>query len=77
MTCSHPFAIFTLNLLGITLFLSWYLPKHHSFWLNIDSSIFYFFNEKLIPGSKFTEFVAFVNIKAFDVISLLCMGLLY
>ncbi|MGV7961939.1 phosphatase PAP2 family protein [Photorhabdus tasmaniensis] len=77
MTRSHPFAIFTLNLLGIALFLSWYLPEHHGFWLNIDSSIFYFFNEKLIPGSKFTEFVAFTNIRAFDVISLFCTGLLY
>ncbi|WP_445497439.1 phosphatase PAP2 family protein [Photorhabdus sp. SF281] len=77
MTRSHPFAIFTLDLLGIALFFSWYLPEHHGFWFNIDSAIFYFFNEKLIPGSKFTEFVAFVNIRAFDVISLFCMGLLY
>ncbi|WP_036772546.1 phosphatase PAP2 family protein [Photorhabdus australis] len=77
MTRSHPFAIFTLNLLGVTLFLSWYLPEHHGFWLEIDSAIFYFFNERLIPDSKFTEFVAFVNIRVFDVISLSCMGLLY
>ncbi|MCW7761127.1 phosphatase PAP2 family protein [Photorhabdus luminescens] len=77
MTRNHPFAILILNLLGITLFLSWYLPEHHGFWFKIDSTIFYFFNEKLIPDSTFTEFVAFVNIRAFDAISLLCMGLLY
>ncbi|EYU16032.1 MULTISPECIES: phosphatase PAP2 family protein [Photorhabdus] len=77
MTRSHSFTIFILNLLGITLFLSWYLPEQHGFWFKIDSAIFHFFNEKLIPGSVFTEFVAFVNIRAFDAISLLCMGLLY
>lgn len=63
MTRSHPFTILILNLLGITLFLSWYLLEHHGFWFKIDSAIFYFFNEKLIPGSTFTEFVAFVNIR--------------
>ncbi|WFQ80113.1 phosphatase PAP2 family protein [Xenorhabdus sp. SF857] len=77
MTRSHPFAIFILNILGIALFLSWYLPENHGFWFHIDSAIFYFFNEKLLPDAKFSLFVAIVNIRAFDVISLLCMGLLY
>ncbi|MEQ1977170.1 phosphatase PAP2 family protein [Xenorhabdus sp. SGI240] len=77
MTRSHTFAIFILNILGIALFLSWYLPENHGFWFHIDSAIFYFFNEKLLPDSKFSLFVAILNIRAFDVISLLCMGLLY
>ncbi|CDL81974.1 phosphatase PAP2 family protein [Xenorhabdus szentirmaii] len=77
MTRSHPLAIFILNILGISLFLSWYLPENHGFWFHIDSTIFYFFNEKLLPDSNFALFVAIANIRAFDVISLLCMGLLY
>ncbi|MBC8944615.1 MULTISPECIES: phosphatase PAP2 family protein [Xenorhabdus] len=77
MTRSHPLAILILNLLGITLFFSWYLPENHGFWFHIDSAIFHYFNEKLQPNSKFALFVAIVNVRAFDVISLLCMGLLY
>ncbi|OTA16185.1 membrane protein [Xenorhabdus vietnamensis] len=77
MTRSHPIAILLPNILGIALFFSWYLPENHGFWFHIDSSIFYFFNEKLLPDSKFSLFVAIANIRAFDSISLLCMGLLY
>ncbi|AYA39765.1 phosphatase PAP2 family protein [Xenorhabdus nematophila] len=77
MTRSRPLAIIVLNILGIALFFSWYLPENHGFWFYIDSSIFYFFNEKLLPNSKFALFVAIVNVRAFDIISLLCMGLLY
>ncbi|MBD2814254.1 phosphatase PAP2 family protein [Xenorhabdus sp. Flor] len=77
MTRSHLLAILILNLLGIALFLSWYLPENHGFWFYIDSAIFHYFNEKLLPNSKFALFVAIVNVRAFDVISLLCMGLLY
>ncbi|PHM33071.1 phosphatase PAP2 family protein [Xenorhabdus innexi] len=77
MTRSHPLAILILNMLGIGLFFSWYLPENHGFWFHIDSAIFHYFNEKLLPNSKFALFVAIVNIRAFDVISLLCMGLLY
>jgi membrane-associated phospholipid phosphatase len=64
-------------MLGIALFLSWYLPENHGIWFHIDSAIFHYFNEKLLPNSKFAVFVAIVNMRAFDVISLLCMGLLY
>ncbi|WP_340619266.1 phosphatase PAP2 family protein [Xenorhabdus siamensis] len=77
MTRSHPLAILILNLLGIALFFSWYLPENHGFWFHIDSAIFHYFNEKLLPNSKFALFVAIVNVRAFDAISLLCMGLLY
>ncbi|CDG20941.1 Inner membrane protein yeiU [Xenorhabdus poinarii G6] len=77
MTCRRPITILILNILGIALFLSWYLPQNHGFWFHIDSAIFYFFNEKLLPNSTFTLFVAITNIRAFDAISLLSMGLLY
>ncbi|MDC9621893.1 phosphatase PAP2 family protein [Xenorhabdus sp. XENO-7] len=77
MTRSNPLSIFILNMLGIALFFSWYLPENHGFWFHIDAAIFHFFNEKLLPNSRFALFVAIVNIRTFDVISLLCMGLLY
>ena len=46
-----PFIIF-FNLLGIALFLSWYLPVNHGYWFTLDSSIFFFFNRHLAtdPG---------------------------
>ncbi|ASB03354.1 phosphatase PAP2 family protein [Proteus mirabilis] len=69
--------ILLLNLVGLTLFLSWYLPAQHGFWLSIDTHIFYFFNRQLLPDSSFAMLVAYVNNRAFDVIILLAMGGLY
>lgn len=71
-----PFIIF-FNLLGIALFLSWYLPANHGFWFTVDSSIFFFFNRHLATDSGFLHLVAITNNRAFDVMSLLAMGLLY
>lgn len=34
--------IFLLNLTGLIIFLSWYLPAQHGIWLSIDTHIFYF-----------------------------------
>ncbi|STI84995.1 undecaprenyl pyrophosphate phosphatase [Escherichia coli] len=37
--------IVLLNIVGLALFLSWYIPVNHGFWLPIDADIFYFFNQ--------------------------------
>lgn len=71
-----PFIIF-FNLLGIALFLSWYLPVNHGYWFTLDSSIFFFFNRHLATDPGFLHLVAITNNRAFDVISLIAMGLLY
>ncbi|MBP1131269.1 MULTISPECIES: phosphatase PAP2 family protein [unclassified Serratia (in: enterobacteria)] len=71
-----PFIIF-FNLLGIALFLSWFLPANHGVWFTVDSSIFFFFNRHLATDSNFLHLVAITNNRAFDVMSLLAMGLLY
>ncbi|EFV42217.1 hypothetical protein HMPREF0864_00546 [Enterobacteriaceae bacterium 9_2_54FAA] len=69
--------IILFNILGIALFLSWYLPTNHGFWFPIDSSIFFFFNEYLATNRTFLYLVAYTNNRAFDAIALLSMGLLY
>lgn len=65
------------NVLGIALFLSWFLPDNHGFWQAPDSRIFYFFNQLLASSKSFLHLVAVTNNRAFDAASLLCMGLLY
>jgi len=69
--------IILLNLLGIALFLSWFLPANHGEWFTLDSTIFFFFNRHLASDPAFLHLVAITNNRAFDVISLLAMGLLY
>ncbi|HFF8946300.1 TPA: phosphatase PAP2 family protein [Serratia marcescens] len=71
-----PFIIF-FNLLGVALFLSWFLPANHGGWFTLDSAIFFFFNRHLATDPAFLHLVAITNNRAFDVISLLAMGLLY
>ncbi|GAB2937245.1 phosphatase PAP2 family protein [Hafnia psychrotolerans] len=70
-------AILMLNVLGIALFLSYYLPANHGFWFPIDASIFFYFNRQLATSEAFLHLVAITNNRAFDGISLLTMGLLY
>lgn len=70
-------SILILNVLGIALFLSYYLPANHGFWSPIDSSIFFYFNQHLATNLTFLHLVAITNNRAFDGISLLAMGLLY
>ncbi|HBL7017437.1 TPA: phosphatase PAP2 family protein [Serratia marcescens] len=65
------------NLLGVALFLSWFLPANHGGWFTLDSAIFFFFNRHLAIDPAFLHLVAITNNRAFDVISLLAMGLLY
>ena len=71
-----PFILF-FNLLGVALFLSWFLPANHGAWFTLDSAIFFFFNRHLATDPAFLHLVAITNNRAFDVISLLAMGLLY
>lgn len=71
-----PFILF-FNLLGVALFLSWFLPTNHGGWFTLDSAIFFFFNRHLATDPAFLHLVAITNNRAFDVISLLAMGLLY
>lgn len=71
-----PFILF-FNLLGVALFLSWFLPANHGGWFTLDSTIFFFFNRHLATDPAFLHLVAITNNRAFDAISLLAMGLLY
>ncbi|CNE15665.1 phosphatase PAP2 family protein [Yersinia nurmii] len=77
MTRRNLPTILMLNLLGIALFLSWYLPENHGWWFGPDSAIFHYFNKHLLSSPTFLHVVAVTNNRAFDVISLLCMGALY
>lgn len=69
--------ILLFNLLGVALFLSWFLPANHGGWYTLDSAIFFFFNRHLATDPAFLHLIAITNNRAFDVISLLAMGLLY
>ena len=73
---NFPLILF-FNLLGVALFLSWFLPANHGGWFTLDSAIFFFFNRHLATDPAFLHLVAITNNRAFDVISLLAMGLLY
>ncbi|WP_345828272.1 phosphatase PAP2 family protein [Erwinia sp. HDF1-3R] len=77
MTAKRLLSILVLNALGLALFFSWYLPAHHGFWFDIDKSIFYWFNERLVTSKPLLWFVAITNYRAFDGVSLLAMGALY
>ncbi|AKP34922.1 phosphatase PAP2 family protein [Yersinia aleksiciae] len=77
MTRRNLPTILLLNLLGIALFLSWYIPVNHGVWFKIDSAIFFYFNQHLLSSPSFLHLVAITNNRAFDVISLMCMGVLY
>ncbi|MDR3431549.1 MAG: phosphatase PAP2 family protein [Rouxiella aceris] len=73
----HLATILILNLTGTALFLSYYLPANHGRWSAIDTSVFFFFNQHLVTSKTFLHLVAITNNRAFDLCSLLAMGLLY
>ncbi|PWC17387.1 phosphatase PAP2 family protein [Brenneria corticis] len=77
MSWRNLFFILLLNVLGIGLFLSWYLPPDHGFWFRLDSAIFFYFNQQLLESPTFLQWVAITNVRAFDGCALLAMGLLY
>lgn len=66
--------ILLLNIAGLALFLSWYLPANHGAWFTLDSAIFHFFNHLLVESRVFLWLVAITNNRAFDACSLLAMG---
>ncbi|HEX4500339.1 MAG TPA: phosphatase PAP2 family protein [Scandinavium sp.] len=66
--------ILLLNIAGLALFLSWYLPINHGFWFPMDASIFHFFNYGLIESRAYVWFLAITNNRAFDGCSLVAMG---
>lgn len=65
------------NILGALLLGSWLASTptagYHGPWLALDQSVFYFFNQKLAQGTAFTYFIAFVNLRAFDVVAFVAM----
>lgn len=69
--------ILLLNILGIALFLSWYLPANHGLWFTIDKSIFFWFNDQMVSNKPLLWLIAITNFRGFDAVSLLAMGLLY
>ncbi|MBJ3589913.1 phosphatase PAP2 family protein [Salmonella enterica subsp. enterica serovar Saintpaul] len=75
MKTRYPY-ILLLNIAGLALFLSWYMPTGHGFWFSIDYAVFHFFNEKLVESPLFLWVVAITNNRAFDGCSLLAMGAL-
>ena len=66
--------ILLLNVAGLALFFSWYIPANHGFWFPLDSGLFHFFNRALVKSDAFLWLVAITNNRAFDGISLLAMG---
>ncbi|MEQ9916730.1 phosphatase PAP2 family protein [Pectobacterium aroidearum] len=77
MSFARLSSILLLNVLGIGLFLSWYLLENHGFWLTLDSHIFFYFNRLLVDSPAFLHLVAITNNRAFDGCALVAMGLLY
>ena len=75
MTTRFPL-ILLLNVAGLALFFSWYIPANHGVWFPLDSGIFHFFNQALVKSDAFLWLVAITNNRAFDGFSLLAMGCL-
>lgn len=65
------------NVIGIILFTSWYITKFNGFWFEIDKAVFYYFNLPLASKDIFMYFVAFVNLRIFDLVFFLAMLLIY
>jgi Kdo2-lipid A phosphotransferase len=68
--------ILLLNILGLALFFSWYLPANHGLWFPLDSAVFHFFNQGVAENRAYAWFLAIINNRAFDGCSLLAMGCL-
>ncbi|MCS2162761.1 phosphatase PAP2 family protein [Scandinavium sp. H11S7] len=68
--------ILLLNIAGLALFMSWFVPANHGFWFPLDSGIFHFFNQGIPASHAYVWFLAITNNRAFDGCSLLAMGCL-
>ncbi|SBV94600.1 Inner membrane protein YeiU [uncultured delta proteobacterium] len=64
-----------LTLFGACLMASYFLCA--AAWKDLDTAVFYYFNACLVPGSWFTSLVAYTNMRIFDAVSFVCMGILY
>lgn len=73
----HLPLIILLNIFGIGLFLSWYLPESHGLWFSVDASTFHYFNQHLADNPCLLNLAAITNNRAFDGVSLLAMGGLF
>lgn len=66
-----------LNLIGITILLSWAWP-HLMLWTTLDDRIFWFFNQYITPDHQdFADALAVLNTRAFDAFSFAVMGVLF
>ncbi|WP_074012602.1 phosphatase PAP2 family protein [Candidatus Sodalis sp. SoCistrobi] len=70
-------AVAMLSLLGVALFISWYLPAHHGIWFTLDSHIYHAVNHQAVRHPLFADLLAITNNRVFDLCSLLAMGTLY
>lgn len=77
MRASRLITILLLNVLGVVIFFSWYLPPDHGFWFGLDKTIFFSFNDQMVVHHGFAVLVAITNFRGFDLVSLMAMGLLY
>ncbi|EOD9046449.1 phosphatase PAP2 family protein [Klebsiella quasipneumoniae] len=68
--------ILLLNIAGVVLFCSWYLPANHGAWAPVDAAIFHFFNHGVSVSRAYAWLLAIINNRAFDACSLLAMGCL-
>lgn len=65
---------------SLALYFDWYYfgyAQNTGIWARLDQEIFYFFNQHLVPINSFTYFVAWINIRIFDIVPLICMALIY
>ncbi|WP_110674861.1 phosphatase PAP2 family protein [Salinicola sp. RZ23] len=69
--------IVAFNVTGLLLLLSWAWP-HDVLWSDLDDRIFWFFNALITPEPNWwDDTLAILNHRAFDMISLAIMGLLF
>lgn len=66
--------ILLLNIAGLALFFSWYLPTNHGFWFPLDAAVFHFFNQGIAENRTYVRLLTITNSRSFDACSLLAMG---
>lgn len=64
-----------ISMVGVVLLGSYFLFP--TAWAEVDKAVFFFFNDRLVPGSTFLTIVAYVNMRAFDIVAFISMGALY
>jgi len=64
-----------ISMVGVCLIASYFLFPQT--WAEADKAVFFFFNDRLVPGSAFLTVVAYTNMRAFDGVAFLFMGALY